>query len=84
MTVAFALLRRDLGLAFGGMAVGYLALTALYTLWLKHQVLLDVLGLHPTSAEYYPLGAQGPGGSLVTTGRGRSSVPVRSASCPSC
>ena len=24
-----------------------------------HQVLLDVLGLHPTSAEYYPLGADG-------------------------
>ncbi len=34
-----------LGPAFGTLAVGYLALTAVYTLWLKHVVLLDIFGI---------------------------------------
>ena len=34
-----------LGAGFGFLAVGYLAVTAIYTLWLKHLVLLDVFGI---------------------------------------
>jgi 4-hydroxybenzoate polyprenyltransferase len=34
-----------LSTSFGLMAVGYLAITAVYTLWLKHMVLLDVFGI---------------------------------------
>ena len=34
-----------IGPGLGAMAVGYLALTAGYTLWLKHAVLLDVFGM---------------------------------------
>jgi 4-hydroxybenzoate polyprenyltransferase len=51
ITVGISLAVFGIGVSFmlrpqlGGLAVAYLAMTATYTLWLKHQVLLDIFGL---------------------------------------